>query len=157
METCYFNFFFYFVLFYFYNFPPTPQKTNHLRSNPNDLRRPDHRVFPGDRIPSSRLVVVAARMPIRIPVLRAEQISAPAPETGQTHLLPTAQAPVHLPDRRIRRLAIQDVDDIGRLLLLDRPDGGGGLWLLEGGAGLRGVESGCKEAFLAHVLGGGVS
>lgn len=117
-------------------------------SNPKNLRGLDDRVFPSDRFPPGTLVVVAARMPIGIPMLRAEQIAASTTETGQPDLPPTAGAAVHLPNgsRGIRSL---DLEDAGRFVGGKGADRGG-FGLFMGGAG-RGWRHVGLEAFLAHV------
>jgi hypothetical protein len=70
-------------------------------SEPNDLCRAHDGILPGDGVPSDGLVVVAALVPVRVPVRAAEQLAAPAPEPREPHALPAAVAPV---DRRPRRL-----------------------------------------------------
>lgn len=68
--------------------------------DPHDLGGLDDGVPPLDGLPSGGLVVEAAVVPVRVPVLGAEELPAPAPETRQTHLPPATGAPVHRPPRR---------------------------------------------------------
>lgn len=69
-------------------------------SNSDDLRGFDHWILPRDGLAADGLVVVAAIVPIGVPMLSAEKFSASAPESGQAHLPPTSGAPVHLSLRR---------------------------------------------------------
>lgn len=81
-------------------------------------------------------------------MLRAEQIAAPTPETGQPDLPPTAGAAVHLPSRS-RGIRSLDLEDAGRFVGGKRADRGGfGLFMGGAGGGRRHVG---LEAFLAHV------
>lgn len=59
-------------------------------SDSNDLGCFDNRILPSDRVATSRLVIVAAVVTIGVPVLAAEQLSAPTSEPGQTDLPPAS-------------------------------------------------------------------
>lgn len=80
-----------------------------LSSYLNDFRGFDHRILPGDGFPAGGFVIVAAVVSIGVPMIGAEEFSAPTSESGQTDLPPAAGAPIDLSLHRQRRY--------GRLLL----------------------------------------
>lgn len=82
----------------------------------------DQRIGPGDRLPPHRLEIEGAAVFLRVPVDPAEGHAAPAPESGQTYLLPARRAPVR---RRLQRLRLWH-----RLLLHHHRRGGVDLSLL---------------------------
>lgn len=103
-------------------------------------------------------------MPVRVPVLPAEQLAAPAPEPRQPHPLRAPGAPFHLP-RRLRRRRIRTRPLRIRSRLLGDGDrgrrrGADGCGRGRGRARARGRgrgRGGGFEAGFAHVIGGGVA
>lgn len=75
----------------------------------NDFRGFDHRILPGYGFSAGGFVIVAAVVSIGVPMIGAEEFSAPASESGQTYLPPATGAPIDLSLHRQRRY--------GRLLL----------------------------------------
>lgn len=79
----------------------------HVISDSHDLGGFNHRVLPRDRLSPGGFVIVAAVVPIRVPMIGAEQLAAPTPEPGQTDLPPAAGTPVDLSLHRLRSLRQQ--------------------------------------------------
>lgn len=138
----------------------SPFPRNRDRSDLDDFRGSDQRILPCDGLPAGSLVVEAARVPVRVPVLPAEQLAAPAPEPRQPHPLRAPAAPFHLPRRlRRRRIRTRPLRIRSRLL----GDGDRGRRRGADGCGRargrrrRRRRSGGFEAGFAHVIGGGVA
>ena len=124
--------------------------------DPHDFGCPDHRIRPLDRLPRGRLVIEGAIMAIRVPVLRAEERTAPAPESRQSDLPLTSGAPIYgLRSRRWRW---------SRLWSRRRRHRNGFLFLpplssdLARSGSLEAETRGAAEkTALAHILGGRIS
>jgi len=72
----------------------------------NNLGGSDHRILPGDGFSSGGFVVVTAVVAVGVPMLRAEEVAAPASESGESNLPPATGA------------AVDDAFGLGRRVLV---------------------------------------
>jgi len=136
-----------------------------LFSDFDDLRSSDHRILPRDGFSSGGFVVIAAVVAVGVPVLGAEELAAPAPESGESDLPPASGAAVdhalRLRRRRlVRRRRIRHRRGLFRKRSLLRTRGDAGSGRRRSYSGTSGAGSGGgrgSEALLAHVIRGRVS